>query len=210
MALDHQEQEQVEALKSWWQQHGNLVLLVVSAALIAIAAWRGWDWYQRGQSLQASVIYEAVVKAAQAGDAKTMCDAGGELAEKYPRTLYASMAALVSARFYFDRHENKSAKAQLQWVLERSSSDNFKDIARLRLAAVLTDEKSYDEALKLLEAPHAAAYAAQYAAMRGDILAAKHQTAAARAAYQLALDKADKQEGAFRESVRMRLEALGG
>jgi len=210
MALDHQEQEQVEALKSWWQQHGNLVLLVVSAALIAIAAWRGWDWYQRGQSLQASVIYEAVVKAAQAGDAKTMRDAGGELAEKYPRTLYASMAALVSARFYFDRHENKSAKAQLQWVLERSSSDNFKDIARLRLAAVLTDEKSYDEALKLLEAPHAAAYAAQYAAMRGDILAAKHQTAAARAAYQLALDKADKQEGAFRESVRMRLEALGG
>jgi len=210
MALDHQEQEQVEALKSWWQQHGNLVLLVVSAALIAIAAWRGWDWYQRSQSLQASVIYEAVVKAAQAGDAKTMRDAGGELAEKYPRTLYASMAALVSARFYFDRHENKSAKAQLQWVLERSSSDNFKDIARLRLAAVLTDEKSYDEALKLLEAPHAAAYAAQYAAMRGDILAAKHQTAAARAAYQLALDKADKQEGAFRESVRMRLEALGG
>jgi len=96
------------------------------------------------------VIYEAVVKAAQAGDAKTMRDAGGELAEKYPRTLYASMAALVSARFYFDRHENKSAKAQLQWVLERSSSDNFKDIARLRLAAVLTDEKAYDEALKLL------------------------------------------------------------
>ena len=210
MALDHQEQEQVEALKSWWQQHGNLVLLVVSAALIAIAAWRGWDWYQRSQSVQASVIYEAVVKAAQAGDAKTMRDAGGELAEKYPRTLYASMAALVSARFYFDRHENKSAKAQLQWVLERSSSDNFKDIARLRLAAVLTDEKSYDEALKLLEAPHAAAYAAQYAAMRGDILAAKHQTAAARAAYQLALEKADKHEGAFRESVRMRLEALGG
>jgi len=210
MALDHQEQEQVEALKSWWQQHGNLVLLVVSAALIAIAAWRGWDWYQRSQSLQASVIYEAVVKAAQAGDAKTMRDAGGELAEKYPRTLYASMAALVSARFYFDRHENKSAKAQLQWVLERSSSDNFKDIARLRLAAVLMDEKSYDEALKLLEAPHAAAYAAQYAAMRGDILAAKHQTAAARAAYQLALEKADKHEGAFRESVRMRLEALGG
>lgn len=210
MALDHQEQEQVEALKSWWQQHGNLVLLVVSAALIAIAAWRGWDWYQRSQSLQASVIYEAVVKAAQAGDAKTMRDAGGELAEKYPRTLYASMAALVSARFYFDRHENKSAKAQLQWVLERSSSDNFKDIARLRLAAVLMDEKSYDEALKLLEAPHAAPYAAQYAAMRGDILAAKHQTAAARAAYQLALEKADKHEGAFRESVRMRLEALGG
>ncbi len=210
MALDHQEQEQVEAIKAWWKERGSLVLLVISAALIAIAAWRGWDWYQRSQALQASVMYEALVNATQAGDAKAMRDAGGELAEKYPRTLYASMGALVSARFYFDRHENKNAKAQLQWVLEHSSSDDFKDIARLRLAAVLVDDKSYDEALKQLEAPHAAAYAAPYAALRGDVLAAKHDTAAARAAYQLALEKADKQTSAFRESVRMRLEALGG
>jgi predicted negative regulator of RcsB-dependent stress response len=210
MALDHQEQEQLEAVKAWWKQHGNLVLLVISAALIAIAAWRGWDWYQRSQALRASVMYEALVNGAQAGNAKAMRDAGGELTEKYPGTLYASMGALVSARFYFDRHENKDAEAQLEWVLQHSSSDDFKDIARLRLAAVLLDGKSYDDALKQLEAPHAAAYAAPYAALRGDILAAKHETAAARAAYQLALDKADKQASAFRDSVRMRLEALGG
>jgi len=210
MALDHQEQEQIEALKSWWQENGNRVLLVVSVVLIAIAAWRGWDWYQRREALQASVLYEALTKAVETGDAKTMRDAGGELAEKYPGTLYASMAALVSARFYFDRHDDKSAEAQLRWVLERSPSDNFKDIARLRLAAILLDRKSYDEALKLVDAKHGAAYAAQYAALKGDILAGQHQTAAARAAYQLALDKAGAQEGAFRESVRMRLEALGG
>ena len=99
MALDHQEQEQIEALKSWWQENGNRVLLVVSVVLIAIAAWRGWDWYQRREALQASVLYEALTKAVETGDAKTMRDAGGELAEKYPGTLYASMAALVSARF---------------------------------------------------------------------------------------------------------------
>lgn len=210
MALDHQEQEQVEALKGWWSTNGNLVLLVVAAAVIAIAGWRGWDWYQRSQALQASALYEVLIRASEAGDGKTLRDAGGELAEKYPRTLYASMSALVSARFYFDRHDNKSAKAQLQWVLDRSSSDKFVDIARLRLAAVLLDEKSYAEALKLLEALHPAAYDAQYAALKGDILAAQRQTVAARAAYQLALEKADKREGAFRASVRMRLEALGG
>ena len=210
MALDHQEQEQIESLKSWWRDHGNQVLLIISAVLIAIAAWRGWNWYQSRQALQASVLYEVLTKAVETGDAKTMRDAGGELAEKYPGTLYASMAALVSARFYFDRHDDKSAEAQLRWVLERSSSDNFKDIARLRLAAILLDERSYGEALKLADAKHAAAYDAQYAALKGDILAAQHQTAAARAAYQLALDKAGAQDDAFRESVRMRLEALGG
>jgi predicted negative regulator of RcsB-dependent stress response len=50
----------------------------------------------------------------------------------------------------------------------------------------------------------------QYAALRGDALAAKNQRAEARAAYQLALDRAGKEASAFRESVRMRLEALGG
>lgn len=210
MALDHEEQEQVEALKAWWQQRGGLVLLVISVLVIALAAWRGWDWYQRKQSVQASVLYESLVKGAQAGDARTMREAGAQLTENYSRTLYASMGALVSARYYFDRHDSKSAEAQLRWVLERSPFDNFKDIARLRLAALLLDDKAYDEALKLLDAHHAPAYDAQYEALKGDILAAKHQTAAARTAYKLALEKAGKQEGAFRESVRMRLEALGG
>jgi predicted negative regulator of RcsB-dependent stress response len=95
-------------------------------------------------------------------------------------------------------------------VVERSRSDDFRDLARLRLASVLLDEKAYDEALKLLDAPHAAAYDAQYAALKGDILVLKNQAAEAKAAYKLALEKAGKRDGAFQESVRMRLDALGG
>jgi predicted negative regulator of RcsB-dependent stress response len=120
------------------------------------------------------------------------------------------MGALLAARYYFDRNDLKSAKAQLQWVVERASSQDFKDLARLRLAAVLLDEKAYDEALKQLEPGPAAVYEAQYAALRGDILVAKNQAAEAKAAYKLALEKAEKKSGPFPESVRMRLEALGG
>jgi predicted negative regulator of RcsB-dependent stress response len=72
------------------------------------------------------------------------------------------------------------------------------------------DEKAYDEALKLLDEKHAAAYDAEYAAAKGDVLIAKNQPAEAKAAYRLALDKAGSGNNAFRESVRMRLEALGG
>jgi predicted negative regulator of RcsB-dependent stress response len=120
------------------------------------------------------------------------------------------MGALVAARFHFDRNDLKSAKAQLQWTIERSASEDFRDLARLRLAAVLLDEKAHDEALKVLEAKHGEAYDGQFAALRGDVLVAKNQAADARAAYKLALEKADSGDSAFRESVRMRLEALGG
>ncbi len=210
MALDLEEQEQVAELKAWWKQHGNLIATVLLAAALAFAGWRGWGWYQASQAGQASALYETLARGAQAGDAKAVRDAAGSLIESFPRTLYASMGALVAARFHFDRNDLKAAKAQLQWALEHSSSDDFKDLARLRLAAVLLDEKGYDEALKLLDAGHAAAYDSQYAALRGDVLLAKNQPAEARAAYKLALEKAGKDDGAFRESVRMRLEALGG
>jgi predicted negative regulator of RcsB-dependent stress response len=92
-------------------------------------------------------------------------------------------------------------------VLERSGAEDLRTLARLRLAGLLLDERAYDEALALLEEKPLEAYAALYAALRGDVLVAKEQPTEARAAYQLALEKAS---GALRESVQMRLDALGG
>jgi predicted negative regulator of RcsB-dependent stress response len=210
MALDLEEQEQVAELKAWWQQHGRLVTSVIVAAALGFAGWQGWRLYQQNQATQAGAAFDTLARAAEAADAKALRDAAGTLIENYPRTLYASMGALVSARFYFDRNDLKSAKLNLQWVVDHSPSDELRDIARLRFAAILLDEKAYDEALKLLDAPHAASFAPQYAALKGDLLVAQKKPEEARAAYKLALEKATRQDGAFRESVRMRLEALGG
>lgn len=210
MALDLEEQEQLAELKTWWQQHGMRIVAVIAAAAISFAGWQGWRWHQASQTAQAGALYDQLARGAQTGDAKAVRDAAGSLIESFPRTLYASMGALTAARFHFDRSDLQGAKALLQWVAESSPHEDFRDLARLRLAAVLLDEKLHDEALKLLGAPHGAAYDAHYAALRGDVLVAKSQPAEARTAYQLALEKAGRQDGAFRDSVRMRLEALGG
>lgn len=210
MPLDLEEQEQVAELQAWWNRYGTLVLTLAAAAAIGFAGWMYWKSYQARQAAQASTLYEAVSRAAQAGDAKALRDASGALVETYPRTLYASMGALVSARYYFEHKDLKAAKAQFEWVIERSGAEDFRDLARLRLAAVLLDEKAYDEALKAMDAPHGAAYDAQFAALKGDILVAKNQSADAKAAYKLALEKSGSGNDAFRQSVRMRLEALGG
>mgnify|MGYP006199999885 CR=1 FL=1 len=210
MALDLEEQEQLAELKAWWKQHGTRVLSVIVAVAVGFAGFVAYRSYSQSQALQASVLYDTLSKAAQANDAKALRDASGTLVESYPGTAYASMGALLAARWHFDRDDLKSAKAQLQWVMERGSSEDFKQLARLRFAAILLDEKAYDEALKLLEAPPAAAYEAQYAALRGDILVAKNQAEEAKAAYKLALEKSDKKNAPFQESVRVRLEALGG
>lgn len=210
MAYDLEEQEQLATLKGWWKDNGTQLLAVIAAAAIAASAWQGWRIWQANQAQQAGAQYEALLKAVQAGDAKALRDAGGTLVESYPRTLYASMGAFASARFHFERADLKNAKLQLQWVLDRSPSDELRDLARLRLAALLLDEKAHDEALALLEAKHAAPLAAQYAALKGDILVAKDKVADAKAAYRLALEKTDERNTAFRASVQLRLDALGG
>ena len=210
MAYDLEEQEQLATLKGWWKDNGTAVLVLLAAAAIGFAGWQGWRAWQANQSQQAAALYESVVKGVQGGDVKALREAGGSLAENYPRTLYAAMGALAAARYHFDRSDLKSAKAQLQWVIERSPFEELKELARLRLAAVLLDEKAHDEALKQLEAKHGAPLAAQYAALKGDVLVAQNRADDARAAYRLALEKADARSAAFRDSVQLRLDALGG
>jgi predicted negative regulator of RcsB-dependent stress response len=210
MAYDLEEQEQLAQLKGWWRDNGTKLIAVLAAAAIAASGWLGWRNWQAGQAQQAAALYETMIKAMQGGDAKALGDAGGTLVESFPRTLYASMGALAAARFHFERGDLKNARAQLQWVMERSPSEEFRDLARLRLAGVLLDDKAYDEALALLEAKHAEPMAAQYAALKGDILVAKKQPAEAKAAYKLALEKASPRESSLRGSVQLRLDALGG
>lgn len=209
MAYDLEEQEQIAALKGWWKDNGAAVLIVVVVVALAFGGWQGWRLWQADQAQQAASLYDALLKGLQADDAKAVRDAGGSLVEKFPRTLYASMGALASARFYFERSDLKSARAQLQWAADRSSSAELRDIARLRLAGVMLDEKAYGEALAQLDAKHATAMTAQYAALKGDVLLAQGKPEEAKAAYRLALEKSDPRAGAFRAGVQLRLDALG-
>jgi predicted negative regulator of RcsB-dependent stress response len=210
MAYDLEEQEQLAAIKAWWKDNGGRLLALLLAIAVGAAGWQGWRSWQAGQAQQAAALYDTLVKALQANDAKAMRDAGGTLVESFPRTLYASMGALAAARFHVEHGELKDAHAQLQWVVDRSPSDELRDLARLRLAAVMLDEKAHDGALALLEAKHSPVFDAQYAALKGDLLVAKNQAAEAKAAYRVALEKADARSAAFRSSVQLRLDALGG
>lgn len=208
-AYDLEEQEQLAALKAWWQENGNLVMTAASLVLIVLAAWQGWNYYQRNQAVQASGLYDAVQKAARAGDLKQVRESAGAVLENYPRTAYAAMAALVSAKAHFQGGDLKTARAQLAWVAENAKDEGLQDIARLRLASVMLDEKAYDEALKVLEAKHGAAFDALFLAAKGDVLVAQDKKDEARSVYQAALEKADARDAGLRGSIQLRLDALG-
>jgi len=206
---DLEEQEQLATLKAWWKDNGNLVMGTVSAVLIVFAAWQGWNFYQRNQAVQASTLYDAVQKAAAVNDLKLVRESAGAVLEQFPRTTYAAMAALVSAKAHFQGGDLKTAHAQLVWVAENAKDEALQDIARLRLASVMLDEKTYDDALKVLDAKHGAPFDAQFLAARGDVLVAQGKKDEARSAYKAALEKTDAKDGGQRGYIQLRLDALG-
>jgi predicted negative regulator of RcsB-dependent stress response len=206
---DLEEQEQLAALKAYWKLYGNLILAILTVAFAVIAAFQAWNYYQRRQAAEASTVYGALQRAQGAKDSKQIKDLAGTILERYPGTYYAAMAALISAKSAYESGDAKSAKAQLEWVAEHAKAEEFRYIARLRLAGLLLDEKDYDGALKLVDAKANAAFAARFADLRGDILAAQKKNADARSAYQAALNAIDQKNAAFRQFVQQKLDSLG-
>lgn len=206
---DLEEQEQIDNLKAWWQQHGNLITWVVSALAVAVVAWQGWNWYQGQQAAQASALFGSLQQAMGQGDAQKVRTVAGELTEKFAGTAYAPMGTLMAAKLSFEAGDNKTARTQLSWVVSHAKAE-LRDVARLRLAAVMLDEQAYDEALKELANAPLPAFAAAYAELKGDVLAAQGKTAEARTAYQSALDAAKDAPAPGTQLLRQKLDALGG
>jgi predicted negative regulator of RcsB-dependent stress response len=208
MAYDLEEQEQIDAFKAWWSDYGKIVMLAVIACLITVSAFQGWRYYRAQQSEKAATLFTQLDQAERVNDSKKVRDIASQLTASYGSTHYAGMAALAAAKASFETGELDDARKNLQWAAEKAREEEMRNVARLRLAGILLDEKKHDEALKVLTEKPADAYAALYADLRGDVLTAQGKTAEARSAYQTALEKSDP-NSQYRPLIEIKLDALG-
>ncbi len=207
-ALDLQEQEQLDAIKAWWNENGSRLLGVLMMAVVAVGGWRGWQYYQHQQSGEAATLFAGFNQQIESGDIKRVNDAAAAVMEKYASSGYAPRAALLAAQVNELVDGQARAKTQLHWVIDHAEEAGLKDVARLRLAAVLLDEKNHDEALKMLEVKHPASFDGLYADLKGDVLNAQGKHEEARSAYKLAYEKA-LANSAYRSLIEMKIDALG-
>lgn len=209
MAYDLEEQEKLDSIKAWWHQNGNWVTWLLIVVLLGVAAWKGWNWWQRKQATDAALLYEQVQKAVEAKDADRIKRAAADMQSKYGKTAYGEMSALVVARALYDAGDVAGAKAQLKWAAEHADREEYRVLAAVRLAGVLLDEKAYDEGLALLKNDPNAAFRSVVADRRGDLYAAQGKSAEARAAYREALEAVGNDQGTVRQLIQFKLDALG-
>lgn len=207
--FDLEEQEQIDQLKHFWAQYGNLITWALILVLGGFAAWNGWNWWQRDQSAKAGAMFEELDRAVLAGDADKAGRVFNDLRERFPRTAFAQQGGLAAARLQFDKGQADAAKATLTWVAANASEDEYRTVARLRLAGLLLEARQYDLALAQLADAKAPTFEALVADRRGDILLAQGKRDEARSAFEAAWAAMDEKLD-YRRLVEAKLVSLGG
>ena len=206
--LDLEEQEQLDELKHFWKRFGNLITWGLIVVLGAFAAWNGYQYWQRNQAQQASVMYDEVDRAVQSGDTAKIERSLADMKERFGSTLFAQQAGLLAAKALYDKGNPDAARAALTGVAANTSDKGYQAIAKLRLAGLLLEKKSYDEALQQLSGTYPKELVALADDRRGDVFAAQGKKDEAKAEYLKAF-KGLGEQTEYRRLIQVKLNALG-
>jgi predicted negative regulator of RcsB-dependent stress response len=146
------ELEQVERIKKWCRDYGVGIIMGISFAIVITIGWRYWQQTQEDNLVMASLKYNNLLNAMvdQSKQATAESIASG-LLRNYPKTPYASLAALQLARQAVYQNKLTEAEKRLAWVLQYTKSSTLRAVARIRLARVLLAENKPGYALKVLD-----------------------------------------------------------
>ena len=200
------EEEQVEALKKWWNDNGTSVIIGFCVLAAAIAGWQYWQAQKTATAVQASMLIEHATQALDDENHQGVSDAAGQILSEFSDTSYAPMAALLLAKSKYLSDDIVSAQTYLQWALDNSKDEGIQHIARIRLASVLWQQDKGDEALSLVNSVEPGKFIASYEELRGDIFASQGKNQEAIKAYEIAVSG----EGAVSDarSLQLKIDAL--
>lgn len=207
-SLDLEEQEQLDQIKHFWNQYGNLITWVLIAVFGSVAAWNGWQYWQNKQALGASVLFDEIDRAVTSKDVSRMERAFTDIRDQYGNTAFAQQSALLVARGMFENGDAGKAKAALEWTAAQSKDESLQAIARLRLAGLALDSGATDEAKKWLMDPMPTEFSGLRADRQGDVHLRAGQKKEAKEAYLKAYQSLDDNME-YKRLVEVKLNALG-
>jgi len=207
MALDLEEQEQVDELRAYWKKYGNYITKGAIAFFVLYGLFQGWSYYQTKQSLSASELYQSIVVLDEK-NTKDIMQKSQSLINDYSGTPYAGRAAILFAKASYTEGAKDKAKEKLEWASTHAKESGTESIALIQLGQLLVEEKKYDEALKKANDVDNEGYLGLAKDLKGDILNAMGKKEEAKKAYQEALKRFGPKDP-YARFTQEKLEALG-
>jgi len=183
------EEQQIDALKKWWKENGNSLIIGLFVGISGLFGYRYYIDMQHQHAVQASDLYMGIVEnVALQKDIEQTVDMNNQLINEYSDTPYAALSSMVLARSEYKKGNKDTAVAQLELAVKHASDDIIAHQARFLLVDIYIEQGNFDAASALLDSKHDLAYDAQYAELRGDLLAAQGETEKAKAEYDRAIE----------------------
>jgi len=207
MALDLEEQEQVDELKALWKKYGNYITKGAIAFFVLYGLFQGWGYYQTKQSLSASELYQSIVVLDEK-NTKEIMQKSQNLIDRFNGTPYAGRAAILFAKASYAEGLKDKAKEKLEWAATHVKESATESIALIQLGQLLLEDKKYDEALKKANAVDNEGYFGLSNDLKGDVLNAMGKKEEAKKAYQEALKRFGPKDP-YARFTQEKLETLG-
>jgi predicted negative regulator of RcsB-dependent stress response len=203
LAIDSTDEEQLDALKTWWKDNGTSLLTGVVLVLALMFGWRQWQASQDNTAGAASDLYQQIADLVVANVTTVISDDDllaaqavySQLKTQHASSVYTRYAALAMAKFHAEKNEFDLAAAELQWVLDNPGLGLMQDadeelflVTRQRLARIKLAQGDAQAALTLLQGGGAGSFIAVYAETEGDAKLQLGDREGAKAAYQRAMD----------------------
>ena len=204
--FERTDQEQVEALQSWWRENW---LSLVGGLVIGVGGILGWQYYgetRLATAAQASQAYETVKMQAATGQLQAAQATLQELASQHASSPYVLQSHLTLAEAHAAAGDWAQAEAMLRPVVDQDRDPALSALAGLRLARALWAQDRLADAQAVVASARQGAFSPLYAVLRGDLAAAASDAEAARTAYEEAL--ASDSDYLDQASVERKLAAL--
>lgn len=195
--MENTDQEQVEALKRWFNQYGLPILAGIVVAGLIFGGFRFYSSSVEQKRQVASESYQNLVVALEEDrqDAAALRRQIAELVAEHSGTAYAGLASMHLASLEVEQGDYRAALRALETASNSLKQDSMQDVIKLRQARLLYQLERDADALALLASASASTQSALKFELKGDIYAEQNQFGQAREAYEQALTAAQLIEG---------------
>lgn len=204
MEIYETEEQQVDAIKSYWKKNGNAI---IAGLVIGLSGFVGFNFYKEAElekQLAVSDAYQTLVESSETKPDGFIA-AGEKFIADNKESSYATLTALTLAKQAATHKDWPQVEKYLTTAIESSKDEGMKAIATLRLARVQIQLDKVDAALTTLAAPLPKSFKSSIEEIKGDAYLLQDKKDLARTSYQEAIAAT---AGKASQSLQMKLDDL--
>ena len=159
------EDEQLAAIKKWFQENSRWIVMAVGVFLLVFFGKKFIENQQIQKSQAVFSSYQEVTELRskfldlpeetseenRTTSLNAYLKALDELKDTSSQHQLTELAVLSAAAVFVNEKDYDAAETELRWLLDKGVADEIQDLVNLRLGQVLLQKSQYDEAASILE-----------------------------------------------------------